>query len=428
MSENLTRNAAKSQTRERVVCLVAFALFLACSLAASAETIRGVVRNGTTNKPSAGDEVVLKRIAAGMEDVARTTTNSKGEFTFNAPSGQQAFLIWVKHQEVTYTKVAMPGNSGPVAVQVFDASSAVKEISLSEHILVLQTSPAGDNLKADEISTLTNQSSPPRTKNGQHTLDFYLPENAKVEEATAQTQGNMALKTSVVPDKSENNRFFFGYPLRPGQTQFRLSFSVPYTGKLALAPRMAVPAQNMMVVVPNSIKFAPQDGSVYSPQHQPQFPNVTMYVAKDIKPDAKLGFELQGTGELPREEASSGGGGGRGGQSEDSRPGGGLGVPNERPDPLHNGQWLFLGVLAVFLTAGAVYVYTAKPAEAPAKRKSPKAGKDKSSLLLEAMKEEVFQLESDRLQGKITQQEYETAKTALDKTLQRAVKRQAGTK
>jgi hypothetical protein len=419
----------KSHGRSGLLRMVAVVLFVGLSLGASAETIRGVVHNGTTNKPSAGDEVILNRIGNGMEEVGKTKTNARGEFSFNAPSGQ-AFVIWVKHQEVTYPKVARSGNGGPVAVQVFDASPDVKDIALSEHILVLQTSPDGVNLKADEIFTLTNASSPPRTKNGQHTLDFYLPENVKVEEASAQTQGNMALKTSVVPDKSEKNKYFFGYPLRPGQTQFRLSFNVPYSGKLALGPRITIPQQNMMVVLPSSMKFSPEDATLFAPQQQSQFPNVNMYVAKNITPGAKLGFEVQGTGELPRDEASNGGGqgGGRGSQAEDNRPGGGLGVPNERPDPLHSGQWLFLGVLIVFLAAGAVYVYTAKPLEVPVKPKSGKTGKDKSSLLLEAMKEEIFQLESDRLQGKITQPEYEVAKSALDKTLQRAVKRQAVTK
>ena len=101
-------------------------------------------------------------------------------------------------------------------------------------------------------------------------------------------------------------------------------------------------------------------------------------------------------------------------------------MPNEQPDPLRSGQWLFLGVLTVFLTAGAVYVYTAKPQPAIASAKSSKGGKNRSgSVLLEAMKEELFQLESDRLEGKISPQEYESSKAALDNTLQRAVKRQA---
>jgi hypothetical protein len=80
-------------------------------------------------------------------------------------------------------------------------------------------------------------------------------------------------------------------------------------------------------------------------------------------------------------------------------------------------------VLTVFLVAGGVYVYTtAKPSPEPAV--APAGKKNRPAMLLEAMKEEVFQLESDRLQGKISTQEYESAKAALDKTLQRAVKRQ----
>jgi hypothetical protein len=45
-------------------------------------------------------------------------------------------------------------------------------------------------------------------------------------------------------------------------------------------------------------------------------------------------------------------------------------------------------------------------------------------LLLEALKEELFQLEVDRKQGNLSQQEYEKAKAALDQTLERALKRE----
>lgn len=397
----------------------------ACTFAAEAETIRGVVRNGTTNKPSAGDSVILKKIAAGMQEVAKTKSNAKGEFSFTVPSGQQPYLLWVEHQQVTYTKVAMAGR-GSMDVQVFDAAPSVKDVSMPEHMMVLQTSPGGDSLNLDTLFTLENSSSPPVTRNGQHTFEIYLPDDAKIEEATAQTPGNMALKTSVVP-AGEKNKYFFGYPLRPGKTQFRLKYTVPYSGKLNLNPRVTLPTDNMMVVIPASINFSPEDASIYSPRTDPQIPKtVSLYVAKSVKPDSKLAFQIQGTGELPREEA----GGNGGGQTQaENRPGGGLGVPNQQPDPLHSGQWLFLGVLAVFLTAGAVYVYTAKPQAAPVPAKSQKNGKGRSSsLLLDAMKEELFQLESDRLEGKITQQEYEASKAALDKTLQRAVKRQAATK
>ena len=64
--------------------------------------------------------------------------------------------------------------------------------------------------------------------------------------------------------------------------------------------------------------------------------------------------------------------------------------------------------------------------EVPAARvgvSSPRAAS--SSMLLEALKEELFQLEVERQQGRISHQEYESAKSALDQTLQRALKRES---
>jgi len=46
-------------------------------------------------------------------------------------------------------------------------------------------------------------------------------------------------------------------------------------------------------------------------------------------------------------------------------------------------------------------------------------------MLLEGLKDELFHLEVERQQGRISHQEYETAKSALDQTLQRALKREA---
>jgi hypothetical protein len=55
---------------------------------------------------------------------------------------------------------------------------------------------------------------------------------------------------------------------------------------------------------------------------------------------------------------------------------------------------------------------------------APKAKpEDRSALLLGALKEEIFQLEVEHKQRRISQQEYEKAKAALDQTLERAAKR-----
>ena len=48
-----------------------------------------------------------------------------------------------------------------------------------------------------------------------------------------------------------------------------------------------------------------------------------------------------------------------------------------------------------------------------------------ASMLMEGIKEELFQLEVERKQGQISQADYEKAKSALDQTLDRALKREA---
>jgi hypothetical protein len=397
-----------------------FTFMLACSLAATAETLKGIVRNNTTNKPSVGDEVTLKKIGNGMEDVGKTKTNAKGEFSFKVPPTQQPYVVWIQHQGVTYTQRGMPGPS-PIVVRVFDASADVKEISILEHAMLFHTGDAPNTLTSEEIYTVGNTSNPPRTLLKPHTLEFSLPEGATLSESSVRTGNGVDLKTAVVP-AGDKNKYAFGFPIRPGETQFHFVYSVPYSGKLNFDPKSDSPVETLIVAAPASIKFSPLESSLYQNRNNPQFKGMNFFVAKSVAPQARVGFEIEGSGEMPRESDAAAGGG----QPEGNRPGGGLGVPNKMPDPLHSGQWVFLGVLSLFLAAGAVYVYSSN--RQPVAFAGPGKSQDRAGMLMEALKEEVFQLEADRLQGKVSPQDYQTAKTALDKTLQRAVQRQSTTK
>jgi hypothetical protein len=72
---------------------------------------------------------------------------------------------------------------------------------------------------------------------------------------------------------------------------------------------------------------------------------------------------------------------------------------------------------------GATAAAPAAGFAAPSGAAFPAPPRDRSALLLEALKEELFQLETERHEGKVSAAEYEKAKAALDQTIQRAVTR-----
>src|SRR5262249_14070535 len=110
------------------------------------------------------------------------------------------------------------------------------------------------------------------------------------------------------------------------------------------------------------------------------------------------------------------------------RPGGGLGPPIDPPHPLQKYTWVILGVFAVALIAGAMITAMRAPTAATNPLAGVKDGVSTSKpqagpSLLDALKEEMFQLEVEHKRGQISQQDYEKAKAALDYTLQRATTR-----
>jgi len=391
----------------------------ACSVAALAQsrTVTGVVTNGTTGRPASGDDVILLQLGQGMQEQARTKTGAHGEFKLNIADGSSLHLLRVRHDNVNYHEPLQQGTNN-LQITVYNAAAKVPGLKLLDQSEVYQAN--GTDLQVIELFRLSNGAVPPLT---QPSFEFYLPEGASIKLGQAVTEGGLPVKTPVVPQKEEKNKYAVLYPLRPGITQLELVYTIPYSGKATVQPKLAMAADHFYVVTAKGINFVPGSGAAFQPADQwptdPSVAGVDVHAVNSVSAAQQVSFELSGTGLLPEQQNTATAQ--RTPQpQEDNRPGGGLGIPNEKPDPLHSGQWLFLGVLSLFLAAGATYVYVSnQPAGVQAKKTPASPG-----LFLEAMKEEMFQLETDRLQGKISPKEYESAKAALDKTLQRVVQRQ----
>jgi hypothetical protein len=415
-------------------------LALIVSSFASAQTLTGTVTNGTSKKPAAGDDVLLLSLGQGMEESGHTQTDAKGNFSVKLDNATSPHLVRVIHQGVTYHRMAPPGTTS-VEVQVYDVAKKVDGISVTADVMRFQAQ--GSELQGIRLFAVNNVSDPPRTQMSDQSFEFYLPDGAQVDQSMAKTAGGQPINSAPVPQK-QKNRYAFLFPLRPGETQFQVSYHMPYSGEASVDLKTLYGAQHFVVVLPKTMQFSAGSGESFQSMQDPRQSDAVVQVASNTTAGQPLAFKISGTGtmsEEPEETKGSaspvGGAQTTGGAvaGRDSRPGGGLGPPIDAPDPLEKYRWYILGGFGIVLAAGAIYIASrSKTATVPDFASTdvelteiPIAPKlkpgDRTALLLEALKEEIFQLEVEHKQGRISQQEYEKAKDALDQTLERAVKR-----
>lgn len=433
-------------------------VLIAGASAVMAAPISGTVTNQTTKKPSAGDSVELMRL--GMEVAAKTTTDAQGHFTLDATDGAPMHLLRVIHDKATYFR-PVPSGTSTVNVDVYDVSEKVAGVSTEADVARIEASPNG--LSVIENFFVKNASSPPMTQFGPRAYEIYLPKNAQVVAAAAQGPGSMPVQTPPTPLGTPGD-YAFVYPLRPGETRFQVSYQIPYTGSFQFHPRVAAPVDNLAIILPKSVQFVGTPVGAFQPIDEDV--KVQTYLARNVTPQSKLAFTVSGTGLLPQENAAGSAnangapaaGADQGAMgpeataqsaaNNNTRPGIGLGVPIDTPDPLHKYKWWILSLAALLLAVGAAFLMkqnqpiaataggpsvplaNVPSATRPTEGYKPHVAaggagatvaESHRSKLMEALKEELFALETERLEGRIAPDEYEKQKGALEIVLVRAL-------
>jgi hypothetical protein len=403
---------------------------------ALADTLSGTVTNRTTNKPSAGDDVVLIRLAQGMQELSRTKTDAKGNFKLDVPD-KEIHLVRVTHDKANYFRPA-PAGTESVEIDVYNAAAKVKGVTSEADVMRLQTDASGKSLQVTENFFVKNDSNPPMTQFSDRAFEFYLPAGAVVEGSAALSPGGMPVQASPVP-LGDPNHFAFVFPVRPGETRFQISYKVPYSGSMTFAPKPAMATDTIAVMMPKSMKF--DSSAAYAAVTEDT--TAQTYVMRNVEPSQAVDFTVSGSGQLPRDSQAAaggadaqGGGGAEGGAAAgggatsaaaDTRPGGGLGTPLDPEgtnDPWAKYKWWILGGLGLLLAGGAGVMLKGGDAVAPAAAgviAVPAAVG--AGGLLGALKEELFALETDRLQGRLSEAEFAEQKAALEVVLRRALAR-----
>jgi hypothetical protein len=418
----------------RILRSFASAAFTLSAAALAATPITGVVTNKTSNKPSAGDTVTLIRLAQGMTDSTVTKTDSRGRFTLEVPD-DGLHLVRVTHDKATYFRPAPPGTQS-VDIDVYDAAPKVEGVTTSvEEIHVEATST---ELHIVEILQVVNKSTPLRTQYGPEGYDFYLPAGAMIQRTAALTDNGMPVQTPAVP-VGDPDHYKLLFPIRPGETQFGIFYNLPYTGTYTFSPKLATPVTTFAILVPHGIKFKTSASSPFVLEPA-SAPGAETWSANNVSPSQPLAFTVSGTGELPR-DAPKGQETGSSAQSgapasgapvaatDNTMPGKGLDNPldpNGNRDPWGQYKgWILAGLAIVLAIGGGILLRkptgpaTASPAASAAA--TPPATQE--SQLLHTLKEELFALETDRLQNRISDADYDTHKAALETLLRRALNR-----
>jgi hypothetical protein len=392
--------------------------------------------------------VTLVDPMGGMAEIATAKSDAQGRFTFSAPAAQGPRLARAEKSGVNYFKMITPGSTS-VDLNVYDAAASVEGIQGSADVVRMQTE--GSTIEAVELFAIKNDSNPPRTLASASTFEFVLPDGAQIEGADAQAPNGQPISTAAKPAK-EKNHYTFSFALKPGETRFQIAYHFPYSGNASFSPQLTRDFDHYVLVIPSTMKFSPKDAKLF--QAMTNQPGSNVQVSLKAQAGQDLSYAISGTGTIRDEEAQAAPGGDNGGAmggqgtTDDNRPGGGLGKPIDAPDGLAKYRWYILGALLTLLVGGGIWTHErtkqeeaeiAPPLRAAALQPSPRTSSPTAAvmppaydtaqqpapgnLLLAALKEELFQLEIERQQGKLTPEEYDSARAALEQTLKRALAR-----
>lgn len=403
--------------------------------AVDAATISGTVTNKTTNKPSAGDTVVLVDVSAGMGDAARAVTDAEGHYSLQ-PSGGGPYLIRVDHQGGSYF-IAAPQGSVPADVTVYDVAAKVEGVGLDADMMLIEA--GGGNLRVRERYLVRNSSSPPRTQFSEHTFEVVLPEGALLDEAAATRPGGLGTRTHLIP-LPQKGHYAFNVPIQPDQgekeTLFEVQYHFPYSGKHQLAAHPQMPADNFVVYTAKGIDFTAKDSSKFKQTQED--PRVDTHVVHGVQPGEEIAFTVSGEGQMPPDTGASmqpanlAAGG---------RPGGGIEEPIAASDSAAGWKFWLLGGFGIVLAASAflflrkrngalasaIPVGDAKPGPESIivhgshsrSLMSPQSSPEKT--MLETLKDEFFALEEDNISGRISAEEYQRVRIGLEALLKRTI-------
>jgi hypothetical protein len=410
-----------------------FLTFTSLASIASAGTLSGTVINRTTGKPEANVPLDFLSPMANMAEIATATSDAQGHFSVTKDSiGAGPVLIRATFHDVNFNTFAPPGRP-QIDVDVFDISKDTKTISVPQHVIIFE--PKDGQLVGAEEYSVENASQPPvaffRTEGN---FDFAIPDGGTLGQVSTTTSSGMAVPQASI-DKGKGH-YAIAYAFRPGQTNVRLSYSLPYANNSAAVKLPATyVGSKILVVVPPGVTVT-GDGLAAAGQEQ----GMTVFTHEPLPAKGALTVSVSGIAtEQPAADDQAQG------QEGNSRQGGPEVIA--APARLDDFKWYIFAGLAALFAMGAILLSrkqvvlpngagesaavdagsnASKPAAKAKKAPEPtpppatnvSAEVEQSvNLSVDALKDQIFRLELRRQAGTISEDDYAREKDRFDKLL-----------
>jgi hypothetical protein len=400
---------------------------------AHAGTLSGAVINRTTGKPEPNVALDLLSPTAGMIELASTKSDAQGHFSVTKDSiGMAPILVRATFHDVSFNTFAPPGRPN-LEVDVFDITEDPKTITVPSHVIIFD--PRDNKLIGAEEYSVENVSQPPVAYfRAEGNFDFSIPANATIGQVNTTTSSGMAVTQASI--EKGKGRFAIAYPFRPGQTNVRLSYELPYTNNSA---SLQMPATHsgakLLVVVPPGVSVT-GDGLVAAGQEQ----GMMVYTHEPLAVNGVLSLSLSGVPTAAPASADQG-------QPPEGNSRRGPEVI-AAPSRLNDLKWYIFAGLAALFGMGAVLlsrkqivlpvVREALDADLTSARLSPASKPKKAPPVsappappvtvsaevnqhvahsMDALKEQIFRLELRRQAGTISEDDYAREKARVDRLL-----------
>ncbi len=245
---------------------------LFASLAVAHAAITGTVVNGTTGKPQAGVAINLVQPSQkGMEQLGTATSAPDGSFSFEAnPSGPGPVLFQSVYQTVTYTTLLQPNQPRTnVQVLVYDASAKSGSVSVDRHGILFE--PAEKSIVVREFVFLNNNSKTTYADNANGTYRFFIPSETDTVNVNITPPSSMPVKRPAEKTTDANIRKI-NFPIRPGQTQIELEYTVPATDPLTFSGNILHKDGETRLIVPRGLTLEGEGLERFAPEPRSQSP------------------------------------------------------------------------------------------------------------------------------------------------------------